>query len=241
MFLVCLGAFSGGALAACAPSGDAGCSTDADCPGRGEVCDLATALCVPEDIATDNSIDPAPEEFTGLVVPFFRGRACTTHEVMSGSDIPLTLEPCFHPCVVPQSFQFKHVFSCVGSSCDAFATMWVVADSADGGCPSDAFGRFDESMCVYDTPVEFGISTTSDSGPISGSMRLEIPFLTGDDAEQIAGASNNQSLFEMLVNQYPSDNNRVPGGESISVLPGNEEPPEDCNGSENCDCFDVGF
>ena len=225
------------------PSRDPGdCGEDKPCPGRGEVCDLMTATCMQADISIDATEEPAPETFTGLEVPFFRGQICTVHEVMSGAPIPVSLSPCLHPCLSVSSYEFKHFFSCIGSQCEAYATMWVVADSAAEGCPADAFGRFADSMCTYRMdPVEFSISTTLDSGPISGSMRLEVPFLSNEDIAQIAASGSDQALFESLVNQYPQEMSRIPDGRSIQLLPSNPEPAAACNGSENCTCYDVGF
>ena len=238
-----LGAVAGLALLpACAPSSEAGCDNDASCPARGQVCDLETSTCVQDDIALDSTeADPA-ESFTNLAVPFFRGEVCVPHEVQSGATIPVSLSPCLHPCLTATSFEFKHFFSCVGSSCDAYATMWVVADSGPNGCPAEAFGRFDQSMCQFpEVPVDLGIGTTIDSGPISGTMLLEIPFLSNDDIEQVAAANSDQALFESLVFQYPTDTNRVPAGRAIQLLPGNPEPVAPCNGSENCTCYDIGY
>lgn len=231
------------AMPACAPSVESGtCNADTECTGRGQACDLMTSTCVAAELNSDATVDNAPETFSNLAVPFFRGQVCLPHEVQSGATIPVSLSPCLHPCMAPTSFEFKHFFSCVGSSCDAYATMWVVADSIPEGCPADAFGRFDQSMCTYPMdPVNFGIGTTLDSGPISGSMLLEIPFLSNDDIAEVAASGSDQAQFESLVFQYPQDNGRVPDGRSIALLPGNAEPPASCNGEENCPCYDVGF
>lgn len=228
---------------ACAPSVETGsCDADTPCAGRGQACDLMTSTCMAVDPETDSTDETSPASFSGLAVPFFRGQICLPHEVKSGATIPVSLSPCLHPCLAPTSFEFKHFFSCVGSSCDAYATMWVVADSVADGCPADAFARFDSNMCSYPMdPVNFGIATSLDSGPISGSMLLEVPFLSNADIAQISEAGNDQALFESLVFQYPQDNGRVPDGRSIQLLPDHAEPPETCNGTENCSCFDIGF
>ncbi len=228
---------------ACAPSVESGaCDANTSCAGRGQMCDLMTSTCVAAELTTETTDESAPDSFMALEVPFFRGQICLPHEVKSGSTIPVSLSPCLHPCLAASSFEFKHFFSCVGSSCDAYATMWVVADSVPEGCPADAFGTFDRNMCTYPMdPVNLGIGTSLDSGPISGSMLLEVPFLTNDDIAEISASGTDQELFESKVFQYPQDNGRVPDGRSIQLLPGNAEPPEACNGAENCPCYDIGF
>lgn len=226
---------------ACAPTIDSGaCDADAPCVGRGQTCDVMAQRCVPADLATDSTDETAPSTFTATTVPFFRGQVCLPHEVKSGSPIPISLSPCLHPCVERSSFEFKHFFSCIGSSCEAYATMWVVADSIPEGCPEDAFGRFDRAMCVFADPVGLEIKTTLESGPISGSMLLEVPFLSNADAEEIAAADNDQSLFESKVFQYPQDNARVPDGRAIQLLPKHPEAPASCEG-DACPCYDIGY
>ncbi|MEM6992823.1 MAG: hypothetical protein AAF721_20075 [Myxococcota bacterium] len=238
-------AFSGALsiTTACAPSIETGaCDADTPCAGRGQMCNLMTSTCEAAELATDSTDEASPTTFTDVEVPFFRGEICVPHEVKSGSTIPVSLSPCMHPCLAASSFEFKHFFSCVGSSCDAYATMWVVADSVPENCPADAFGRFDRAMCTYPMdPVNLGIATSLESGPISGSMLLEVPFLSNADIAEISASGSDQDLFESLVFQYPQDNGRVPDGRAIQLLPENPEPPEACNGAENCPCYDIGF
>ena len=190
------------------------------------------------DAPTDSTLDPAPATFADTLVPFFRGQVCVPHEVQSGAAIPVTLSPCLHPCLATTSFAFTHNYACIGSSCEAYATMWVVASSGADGCPADAFGRFDPGMCVYDSPVNLGIATTLDSGPVSGSMELEVPFLSNEDI--VAIAADNKVIADR-AEQYPADPGRVPDGRPIQLLPGNPEPPAECDGAENCPCYEVGF
>lgn len=195
-------------------------------------------------MSTDATADPSPMSFNQVVVPFFRGQVCVPHEVESGANIPVSISACLHPCLEPSSYEFKHFFSCIGSSCEAYATSWIVADSAPEGCPADAFGRFDASQCVYEDPINLAISTSLDSGPISGTMLLEIPFLTNEDIGMIAGfgGSNDdaQDFFEMKVKQYPQDYNRVPDGRAIQLLSSNPTPPTSC-ADMACPCYEVGF
>ena len=128
------------ALGGCAPSAQEGeCSQVDPCP-RGEACDLEMALCVPEDLDTNSTENPTPATFTGKTVPMFRGRVCTVREVAAGTSFPVYLDPCFHPCLTVQTFKFKHSWECVGSSCDAFALMWVEANGDAAASRSDRRG-----------------------------------------------------------------------------------------------------
>lgn len=223
------------------PQGEAGqCTVDADCHGRAQVCDAFNSICIDEEVDLSSTEDPAPASFTNKAVPFFRGQVCTTHEVEAGAPIPVSVSPCLHPCFQRGAHHFKHFFNCVGSSCEAYVVMWVTGSSDDAGCPADAFGQFDQGECVYGDPVDLTISTNLDSGPINGTMELEIPYLSNADIEMIAGGSDSNAEIKALIDQYPQEPGRVVGGRSISILPGNPTPPESCEDGA-CDCFSVGF
>lgn len=200
-------------------------------------------------LPTDSTEDPAPSNFSNKQVPFHRGEVCLVHEVQAGQPIPVLMNPCLHPCMAMSSFKFKHSWSCVGSSCDAWGALWMVV-SGDS-CPADAFGDFDKSQCTYPTPVEFQINASyEEDRPVEGMMRFEVPFLSNEDAASTWGlvsddsnpGSEDTAAIQSKINQYPENDARVPGGMSISLLANNPAPPESCGAQgENCDCFDVGF
>ncbi|MCA9704659.1 MAG: hypothetical protein KDK70_02280 [Myxococcales bacterium] len=226
---------------ACAPRSDSGgCAEDLDC-ARGDYCDTTARQCVAADLDTTATESPAEATFTDKIVPFHRGEICLPMEVQSGAGMPVLMRPCVHPCLAVSSFEFRHDFECVGSSCDALALMWMIA-SSDGtaGCPADAFGAFDQSQCVYDTEVEFTLATETSNGPIRGSMRLEVPFLSNADMAQIAANPEDHDTIEQLVHQYPEDDGRVPDGRSISILSSHPAPPTSCRDGA-CPCFPIGF
>ncbi len=234
---ICIGLVSAGA---CAPSIDTGCDADLDCD-RGQLCELETAECVDQNLTVDTTESPAAADFSSKIVPFFRGQVCTVHSVKAGSAFPVFMNPCLHPCLDVGQFKFKHSWNCIGSSCEAYGLMWVTATGM--GCPADAFGKFDRSQCVFPQSVEFTIQPTySGGGAIEGQMRLEIPFISNADAEQIAADEQNDDLRQRIIHKYPEDSNRIPGGMDISLLNGNPEPPATCGPDGSmCDCFDVGF
>lgn len=224
-------------LASCAPTVDNdGCSADVDCQGRAEVCDLTIGMCVPKDVDTTTTESPAPNNFTGKAVPFHRGQVCLPHAVKSGFDVPVRMTPCLHPCLTQGAYKHKHYYECIGSTCDAWAVMYVNVDGTN--CPADAFGAFDRSMCVSGTPVDLTIGTTIDSGPVNGTMSFEVPFLTNADAAAIA-ADFEVPAIQAKIDQYPEDDARMPGGKVISLSPANPEPPATCE--TGCDCYDIGF
>ncbi len=226
----------------CSPAVDSGeCAAGSPCP-RGEECNLAEAICETLDLPTDSTESPAPATFSGKAVPFFRGEVCTVRETKAGESFPVFVNPCLHPCLDVGRFEFKHSWNCVGSSCDAWAAMWVTADSA-ANCPEDAFGQFDRAQCVYSTPVEFSISPVFDDGTaIQGSMQLEIPFFSNADMAEIAAADGSQAAIEARISQYPEDLGRVPSGEPISILDSHAAPPPSCGDDGSaCDCFEIGF
>jgi hypothetical protein len=232
-----------GSISGCAPRADAGeCSVGRACP-RGEECNLELAMCMPTDLDTSSTESPAPSTFSGKVVPMFRGRACTVPEVQAGTPFPVYLDPCFHPCLVVESFKFKHSWSCIGSSCSAYGLMWVEATSDSAGCPEDAFGQFDQSQCVYAQPVEFTINPTlGDGTPVEGSMELEVPFLNNADAAAIAAAPDDNALVEERIQQYPVASNRIALGRGIRLLRDGPVAPESCGeGGSACECTPIGF
>ena len=236
------GAIAGLSIA-CAPQGETGfCDADTPCPGRGQACDMVSHECFVEDFEADSTEDSPPSEFTGKIVPFFRGRVCLPEGVKSGDPIPVAMEGCFHPCLTPTEITFRHFYECIGSSCLAYSTMWMVADSAAGGCPADAFGEFDRSMC-NNVSVELQISTDdgADGSNIAGSMLLEIPYLTNADMEAIVASSNDESVTREKIDQYPQQAGRIPGQKAIWVLPDLPSPPATCVGDDGCECYDIGF
>jgi hypothetical protein len=226
---------------ACAPRAEqGGCDEDDPCTARGQVCDLETNDCVAAEVDTSAAERPAPPSFTDKVIAFHRGEVCLPHEVKSGERMPLLMRPCLHPCVTVSSYQYKHTFSCRGSHCEAVAFMWVSGSSAPTGCPEDAFAAFDPALCQYGTEVELMLSTETSSGPISGDMLLELPFLTNEDAATLAADPDDEETTDALVQQYPRQDDRVPDGRAISILPGNPVPPASCVGGA-CPCYPIGF
>lgn len=225
----------------CAPRIDqGGCDEDSPCSGRGQTCDLEVNECVAAEVDVGTTESPAPGSFSDKVIAFHRGEICLPHEVQSGESLPVVLRQCVHPCVAASSYEFEHSFECRGSSCSARVLMYTVGSSAPTGCPAEAFSSFDAAQCQYVSEVEFQLSTSTSNGPISGSMLLEVPFLTNADAAEIAADPDDDDLVDMLVQQYPQLDARIPDGRAISILPGNPPPPPSCRDGA-CPCHPIGF
>lgn len=201
------------------------------------MCDLETLECVAAEVDTSSTENPAPASFSDVAIPFFRGEVCLPHEVQSGATLPILMRPCLHPCITASSFQFKHDFRCVGSRCDALALMWVTGSGT--ACPPDAFGQFDAAQCQYGTEVEFGIATETSNGPISGTMEVEVPFLSNADVATIAAGASSEEIVA-LAHQYPEDPGRIPDDRPVSLLADNPVPPASCAGGA-CPCYPIGF
>jgi hypothetical protein len=232
---------AGLATGGCSPRAEqGGCDEDDPCLGRGQVCELETNDCVAVELDASAAESPAPASFTDKIIAFHRGQICLPLEVQSGGSMPVLLQPCLHPCVEVSSYEFKHAFACRGSRCEAQAFTWITASSAPEGCPADAFGSFDAAQCQYDTQIEFELATETSNGPISGTMLLEVPFMTNEDAATLAADPDDVETTEALVQQYPQQQDRIPDGRAISILAGNPAPPETCRDG-GCPCYPIGF
>lgn len=239
-FCILTGLLCAGALA-CSPAVDSGeCSEGTPCP-RGESCNLDLAVCELVDLPTDATESPAEASFTGKAVPFFRGQVCTVTETQAGQPFPVFLNPCVHPCMDVSRFEFKHSWNCIGSTCDAFAFMWMTADG--DACPEDAFGQFAANQCQYGTPVSLTIDPTyGDGSPVQGTMAFEIPFLSNEDASIVAASGGDVGVIQERMQQYAQDPARIVGGAPISILDSNPAPPADCgDDGSGCNCFEIGF
>lgn len=241
-FLAC--SALGALLSSCLPPGESGqCQTDEECTGRGQVCDVENSICIDTEWDASSTENPAPQSFTNKVIPFFRGQVCTTPNVRAGSEFPVQMTPCFHPCITVNSFKFKHFFECTGSVCNAWAVLWVVGDG--DACPADAFSEFDTGQCNFlDPPIEFTVKTTLDTGPIIGSMAFEIPFLTNVDMASLAPTGTEDPSVDAMkarIFQYPQDPSRlVNNGMPLSLLDNHPLPPASC-ADGGCECFNIGY
>jgi len=241
-----------------------GCTSDLDCR-RGETCDEFTSQCSFFDSDTSSS-DPAPlPDFTDQAVPMLRGRVCapSAMALAAGTKIPVTIEPCLHPCLTVKSFRFQTRFFCLGGDCDAQTFPWVIADGA--GCPSDAFGQFDAAQCAYPQKFDTGIGPFTIGGEdINANVMWEVPFMTNDEAQALANyasASDEEQqaaapaacvdlcdsgdsgclvgcFAASLTHKYPVEGSR---SKAFTVRAGAGQPPASCDGNSACECYDFGY
>lgn len=247
----------------CQPPAESGqCNTDDDCPVRGQVCEEVTHECIEDDVDYDATQDEPEATFTGKHMPFFRGRVCTVQgEFQAGAALPIRMEPCLHPCMTASNGD-AHMFNlreCRSGICNGFSTEWFMADGVD--CPADAFGRFDATTCQYPISIDGRHSPFEANGsPIVGRFKLEIPFLTNDDAAQIAtftidgaseacvddclGNDNPDSCHKACfirerAESYVQQDERVL---SFDMRTDAAAPPPDCEQDQaGCPCVDIGF
>lgn len=233
------GSLLGAGLVACSPTESAGeCTASKACTNRGEACDLALQECVAQDLSVDATSDePTPASFSGVALPFFRGRICMPTRVQPGDAVPVKISTCVHPCVTAGAFNFKKQYTCSGSYCDAAVLQWYGA-AAGMACPEDAFGSFDRSQCVYGPDVLASAGPfVIDSGPVRGNAQVEVPFLTNDDAAKIRDGAAVPEIWE-IIKQYPQSDERI---FSISMDGANPAAPADCSDESKCDCREIGF
>ncbi|MGB1699123.1 MAG: hypothetical protein ACPHRO_04150, partial [Nannocystaceae bacterium] len=259
-----------GALGACIPPGESGqCSSDEDCTGRGTVCELTTSECIPISKDYSTTAEPSPPmSFSDKAIPFFRGRICSApnQEVQTGSPVPVTFQPCLHPCISTNSYQYHNQYFCTGGSCDAFSVFWAVGSSEN--CPADAWGEFDPAMCSYNLSSNTNIGPIIIDGvPIDALLSYEIPYLSNLDitkiaeymgldtdtklstatdecASQCSGSDNlDGCLFgcyaKQIVYTYPRDAART---KLFNVDNTGPIPPANCTDDPaQCECYEIGF
>lgn len=232
------GLATGAVIAACAPAESSGeCYVGRPCVTRGEVCDDSISECVPQDLNVDSTgPEPAPAAFSGVALPFFRGKVCMPTAVKPGELIPVKVSVCTNPCVKPGSYTFKKQYKCTGSYCDS-AVIQYYGNAEGTGCQQDVFGQFDQAQCVYaDVKASAGPFVIDGNGVI-GNAKVEIPFLNNDDAAKIRDGANTDAIWA-LINQYPQDPERV---FDITMNANNPSAPVDCVDESKCECRTIGF
>lgn len=229
----------GGMFAACLPEEDSGqCNASKPCSNRGEVCNELSNQCEVADLDVDGTADEAPASFSNVAVPFFRGEVCMATKIKPGETVPVKVSTCLHPCIAAGGYSFKKQYDCNGSSCRSLVLVYF-PEASGTGCPADAFGKFDRSLCVYDernvSAGPFNINT----GPVSGTATVEVPFLSNEDMATLDGLGDDARVAKTweLAYQYPPDSDRV---FQVSINASNPSAPADCSGA-GCDCQEIGF
>jgi hypothetical protein len=232
------GLATGAVIAACAPTeASSECYIGKPCPTRGEACDDTISECVPQDLNVDSTGPvPAPAAFSGVAVPFFRGKVCMPTAVRPGDQVPVKLSVCTNPCVTPGSYTFKKQYKCTGSSCES-AVIQYYGNAVGAGCKQDAFARFAEAECKYTEVTASAGPFVINGGAVTGSAKVEVPFLNNDDAATIRDGASTDAIWD-LIQQYPQDPERV---FDISMNANNAAAPADCVDESKCECRTIGF
>jgi len=228
-----------GGLLACAPEEDSGeCNAAKPCSNRGEVCNELSNQCEVVDLDVDGTADEAPASFSKVPVPFFRGTVCMPTKIKPGETAPVKVSTCLHPCITAGGYSFKKQYDCTGSSCRSLVRVFY-PETSGTGCPTDAFGKFDRSLCVYDDREVSAGPFNLNTGPVSGTATVEIPFLSNDDVATLIPLQGEALVAKTweLAYAYPPDSDRV---FQLSINAGNPAAPADCSGS-GCDCREIGF
>lgn len=259
-------------IGACTPPASSGnCVVDSDCPGRGQFCEEVTNVCMDSDADYTRTDDDNPQaSFDDKPIPFFRGRVCTAPgaKVQAGTAIPLTFQPCLHPCITGGNNFFQHQWSCLSGICSAMSVFYTLGSGMD--CPAEAWGQFPKDQCDYSVEMSSKLGPVElDGNPVTGTLKLEIPFLTNSDLSRIV-AYKNLSLGQQEGEASPECGNTCSGkaGDAKSVclenclikelayqyietdervIPFNMSsdnpiPPETCEANNpECECFEIGF
>lgn len=226
---------------ACAPTESAGeCTATKACTIRGEACNLDIQVCEPQELTIDATSDqPTPAAFSGVALPFFRGEVCMPTRVRPGDRVPVSFSPCLHPCMTEGGYLYKQQYSCASPAYCNAAVLQFFTGASGTGCPADAFGSFDRSMCKYPAepiPGAAGPFTLS-SGAVRGNAQVEIPFLSNDDTAAVRDGAGTDEIWE-LIQQYPQASERV---FAISLDTANPSAPADCSDKSLCTCREIGF
>jgi len=229
----------GGLLTACLPEEDSGeCNASKACSNRGEVCNEVSHQCEIADLDVDGTADDSPASFSNVAVPFFRGKVCMPTKIKPGETVPVKVSTCLHKCITPGGYSFKKQYRCTGSSCESLVLVYF-PEASGKDCPADAFGKFDRSLCVYDERDVSAGPFNLNTGPVSGTASIEVPFLSNDDVTTLNGLTDEARVAKTweLAYAYPPDSDRV---FQVTINAANPAAPADCAGA-GCECREIGF
>ena len=193
-----------------------------DDPGRDRVDPTATtgppATCDgPEDCTGEGQ-----GELTTFVLPFFRGEVCTADTLRPGDMLPISWNPCVHPCIDPQKYGWRYLVRCDGGVGCEIAFIQYYREATGSNCPSDVFAKFNPEGCKYIGP-HIGLSEGLKSFGYPDDQ-LVVPFLTNDDATAISMGEPSAEVWARIDGHTQSADRYFP----LSVSDQNPAPPEKC-------------
>lgn len=190
----------------------AGCEAPDDCTGMGEG-DLST-----------------------FVLPFFRGEVCYADKLRPGDGLPISWNPCVHPCIDPKKTGWRYLVRCEGGVGCEIAFMQYYREATGSGCPSDVFAKFNQAGCKYIGP-HYGLSEGLKSFGYPDD-KLLVPFITNEDATAVNALEPAAEVWTRIDGHTQSADRYIP----LSVSADNPAPPTQCGpGVPGCTCKEIGF
>jgi hypothetical protein len=192
----------------------------------------APAACDdPEDCTGEGSGD-----FAKFVLPFFRGEVCTADKLRPGDMLPISWNPCVHPCIDPQKYGWRYLVRCTGGVGCTIAFMQYYREATGSDCPSDVFAKFNPDGCKYIGPHK-GLSEGLQSFGYPEDALL-VPFITNEDAAAVAALEPSADVWMRIDGHTQADDRTIP----LSVSDQNPAPPTECGpGVPGCTCKQIGF
>lgn len=186
----------------------------------------------------------APEDCTGMgegdlstfVLPFFRGEVCYADKLRPGDGLPISWNPCVHPCIDPQKHSWRYLVRCEGGVGCEIAFVQFYREATGSNCPSDVFAKFNKDGCKYIGP-HFGLSEGLKSFGYPDD-KLLVPFITNEDATAVNAMEPSAQVWQRIDGHAQAAERYIP----LSVSDDNPAPPTMCGpGVAGCTCKEIGF
>ncbi|MDC0723385.1 hypothetical protein POL25_41275 [Nannocystis sp. bb15-2] len=186
----------------------------------------------------------APEDCTGMgegdlptfVLPFFRGEVCYADKLRPGDGLPISWNPCVHPCIDPKKTGWRYLVRCSGGVGCEIAFLQYYREATGSNCPSDVFAKFDQAGCKYIGP-HYGLSEGLKSFGYPDD-KLVVPFITNADATAVNALEPSADVWTRIDGHAQSPDRYIP----LSVSADNPAPPTQCGPDvAGCTCKQIGF
>lgn len=186
----------------------------------------------------------APDDCTGMgegdlstfVLPFFRGEVCYADKLRPGDGLPISWNPCVHPCIDPQKSGWRYLVRCSGGVGCEIAFLQYYREATGTDCPSDVFAKFNQTGCKYLGP-HYGLSEGLKSFGYPDD-KLLVPFITNEDATAVNALEPAADVWTRIDGHTQSPDRYIP----LSVSADNPAPPTQCGpGVPGCTCKEIGF
>ncbi|WAS90412.1 hypothetical protein [Nannocystis punicea] len=186
----------------------------------------------------------APEDCTGMgsgdlstfVLPFFRGEVCYADKLRPGDGLPISWNPCVHPCIDPKKTGWRYLVRCDGGVGCEIAFLQYYREATGSDCPSDVFAKFPKAGCKYLGP-HYGLSEGL-KGFGYPDDKLLVPFITNADAAAANDLEPAAQVWTRIDGYMQPADRYIP----LSVSADNPAPPTMCGPDvPGCTCKEIGF